>query len=202
LRAVADVRPDLKHADKPGPRRGRGLLWFIAGIVVALIIICAFPKIHAALYHAGTSAVEHAQAFNKSRTQNTPGKGAASTTSAKAKANAPRFDFYRLLKHPVQILTSDESDEVKSEPASKAAVTRTGAYILQVASLRKNGQAEKLKARLAVWGIASHIQKVRVQGEDWHRVRIGPISKLAQLNELREKLHSHQLKPLLFRVSD
>ncbi|MGH8273155.1 MAG: SPOR domain-containing protein [Gammaproteobacteria bacterium] len=194
------MKPDLKHSDKERPRRGRGPLWFVAGIIVALIIIFVFPKLHYALKHAGTTAAKNAEALNKTLRGKKGKPAPAASTNANAKA--PRFDFYELLKHPTQILTSSESNEVKTQPTASAVVTHSGKYILQVASLRDDAQAEKLKARLALWGIVSHIQKVQIQGETWHRVRVGPVSDLASLNALRKKLHSHQIKPLLIRVGN
>ncbi len=194
------MKPDLKHRDTEKPRRGGGLLWFVAGGIVAVILIFAVPAIRHTLEHAKTSTVEHAKALNKSLHEKTTAKPAK--TSAGASAAAPRFDFYQLLKHPTQILTSHESDEVKGEPDSHASVTQSGSYILQVASLRNGADAEKFKAQLALWGISSHVQKVKVQKETWHRVRIGPVKNLAKLNALREKLAQHHIKPLLIRVAD
>lgn len=194
------MKPDLKHTDKERPRRGRGPLWFVAGIVVALLVVFFFPKIHDALQQAGTSTVKHAETLNQNLKQKKAATAAA--TDTRATRRAPRFDFYELLKHPTQILTSKEGGEVKSAPDSQAPVTQVGSYVLQVASLRKEKDAEKLKAQLALWGIGSHIQKVRVQDETWHRVRIGPVSDLASLNAVRKKLYSHKLQPLLIRVGN
>ncbi|MGH8162470.1 MAG: SPOR domain-containing protein [Gammaproteobacteria bacterium] len=193
------MRPDLKNAPKKERRRGSGLLWFIAGGIVALVIIFAFPAIHHSLEHAKTTAVKHARALNKNQQERTAKNTKAPPAASKRK---PTFDFYYLLTHPTQILTSSESNEVKSEPDSQASVTQTGSYVLQVASVRHGEDADRLKAQLALWGIRSHVQKVQVQGETWHRVRIGPVSDLSHLNALRKTLAEHHLKPLLIRVGN
>lgn len=189
------MKPDLKDSgEDDGRRRGRGPLWFIAGGVVAVVLVIAFPSIRNALKHAGTSAAKQADALKEKLTKAPATKSTGSSASG--------FDFYHMLSHPTQILTSGESDEVKTPSASSSAVTQPGAYVLQVASLRNARDAEALKAQLALWGISSDVQQVNVQGETWHRVRIGPIKDLKTLNALREKLGAHKLRPLLIRVGN
>ncbi len=188
------MRPDLKNSGEDNGRRGRGPLWFLAGIIVAVVIIIAFPSIRHALKHAGTSAAKQADAL-KEKLAKSPGAKNAGTS-------ASGFDFYRLLSHPTQILTPGESDEVKTPPAATSSVTQPGAYIVQVASLRHGKDAEALKAQLALWGISAEVQQVDVQGETWHRVRIGPVKDLKTLNALRDKLAAHKLRPLLIRVGN
>ena len=41
--------------------------------------------------------------------------------------------------------------------------------------------AEKLKANLAFLGLQADVQAVRVNGQNWHRVRTGPYSERKQL---------------------
>jgi SPOR domain len=177
-----------------GKAKARGvpaLLWFLAGGIVAIVAIFGFPAVRNALEHAKDSTVEHARALGGAVTK--AGPAAAGTAGA-------HFDFYRLLSHPTQILTSGESNEVAQTPAAQP-VAQPGAYVLQVASFRDDSDAEALKAQLALWGIApSSVESVEVQGETWHRVRVGPVSDLATLNALREKLSAHKLQPLLIRV--
>lgn len=189
------MKPDLKDSGEDGRRRARGPLWFIAGAVVAVVFVVAFPEIRHAFRHAETSAAKQAGELKERLIQKTQKPASAKTSSS-------GFDFYRLLSHPTQILTPGESDEVKSPPTASVAVTQPGAYVLQVASLRNAKDAEALKARLALWGVEAQVQRVDVQGETWHRVRIGPIKDLQTLNALREKLDAHKLHPLLIRVGN
>jgi len=184
--------PDLKNAgQEPAPRRGRGLLWFIAGGIVAVVLIIAFPSIKDALKSAEKSTVQHAGALKKRLTRQKAGSAATS--------GGPHFDFYRLLSHPTQILTSHESREVATPPPSRP-VSQPGSYVLQVASFRNGHDARALKAQLALWGIRAEVQSVNVQGETWHRVRIGPVSDLKTLNSLRDRLASHKLHALVIHA--
>jgi len=184
--------PDLKNAgQEPRPRRGRGLLWFIAGGIVAVVLLVAFPSIKDALKHAEQSTVEHAGNLKDRITKSKPGTAAT--------AGGPHFDFYQLLSHPTQILTSHESSEVATPPSS-GPVSQPGSYVLQVASFRNGHDAQALKAQLALWGVNAKVQSVDVQGETWHRVRVGPVSDLKKLNALRDKLAAHQLHALVIHA--
>ena len=185
------MKPDLKNPQQGEPRRGRGVLWFIAGGIVAVILIVAFPGIKDALHHAGESTIEHASALKDKLGRTRPG-----TAATRA---GPHFDFYQLLKHPTQILTSSESREVATPPATQP-VAQAGSYILQVASFRDAKAANALKAQLALWGIQSSVEAVKVQDETWHRVRIGPLSDLDKLNAVRKQLAGHQLHALVIHA--
>ncbi len=185
------MKPDLKNPQPPERRRTGGLLWFIAGSIVTAILIVAFPGIKQTLHHVEKSTLKHAGAL-----KNKLGKTPSGTVTPRS---VPHFDFYQLLKHPIQILTSGESREVATPPASQP-VVQAGNYILQVASFRDTKAAGALKAQLALWGIQANIQAVSVQGEIWHRVRIGPLSDLGKLNAVRNRLAKHQLHALVIRA--
>jgi cell division protein FtsN len=46
------------------------------------------------------------------------------------------------------------------------------------------------------------VQRVAVDEDVWHRVRIGPITDLDELNRLRAKLRSADLDALVIRVGE
>ena len=53
--------------------------------------------------------------------------------------------------------------------------------MLQVGSFQSRPDAEKLKANLAFLGMQADVQKVRINGQNWHRVRTGPYADRNQL---------------------
>ncbi len=182
------MKSEPKNPQQNGHHHTGGLLWFIAGSIVTAILIVAFPNIMQTLRHAEKSTLKHAGALRNKLGKTQPGTAAT--------RSAPHFDFYQLLKHPTQILTAGESREVATPPATQP-IAQAGSYILQVASFRAAGAASALKAQLALWGIQARVQAVRVQGETWHRVRIGPLSDLGKLNAVRDRLAKHQLHALV-----
>ena len=80
--------------------------------------------------------------------------------------------------------------------------TRPGTYVLQAGSYKNFADADRIRAQLALQGIESKVQKVSVDADTWHRIRVGPISKLDELNHLRQVLRKANVDVLVIRVGD
>jgi cell division protein FtsN len=111
-----------------------------------------------------------------------------------------RFTFYDILPN-VEILTSDSTLQAPADSTPKA-VEEPGVYVLQAGSFSTNADADRRRAELALQGIESHIQRVKVNDRDYHRVYIGPTDDLDELNMLRSRLRAAQIDVLRIRVSD
>src|SRR5690606_31137590 len=85
----------------------------------------------------------------------------------------PQFDFYEMLpKYEVVIPEQDSrSGAAPSVPAGP--VKKPGAYVLQAGSFRNPKDADRVRALIAMQGVESKIQKVTIDKDTWHRVRIG-----------------------------
>jgi cell division protein FtsN len=57
-----------------------------------------------------------------------------------------------------------------------------------------------VRAQLALQGVESNIQKVSVDNDTWHRVRIGPINNLNKLEEIRRQLREAQIDAMVIRL--
>ncbi|MEX0899138.1 MAG: SPOR domain-containing protein [Gammaproteobacteria bacterium] len=184
---------DYKNAGtrRRGGRSGASLSGG-AGLVIGLTLGVALAAgVH--LYH--TTERDPAPAV-ADETDATPGDEAASD-----KRPRPRFDFYRML--PNYEVVIPEQEDVASTPDEPAAVEAAGVYVLQVGSFRKADDADRLRAQLALLGIESRIQLVTIDDADtWHRVRIGPIADLSDLQEMRQKLARNSIEALVIRVGD
>ena len=110
------------------------------------------------------------------------------------------FDFYEML--PKFEVVIPEKDGTASAGASGETVQKPGAYILQAGSFRKLADADRVRALIALQGVESKIQKVTVDNDTWHRVRIGPITNLQKLDETRSKLRQAQIEALVIRVGE
>lgn len=77
----------------------------------------------------------------------------------------------------------------ESVKANSAVTTLpTGDAVLQAGAFKQVGEAEKLQARLAQYGVDAKIQRFSLDDETWYRVRIGPIATVEELNAVRAKL--------------
>ena len=83
-----------------------------------------------------------------------------------------------------------------------APVNRPGTYVLQAGAFPELATADAVKARLALLGIAAEIQPVTVDDRVFHRVRIGPIDNLPQLNSLRARLHANHIDNTVIPVDE
>ncbi len=75
-------------------------------------------------------------------------------------------------------------------------------FILQAASFKRESDAEQLRARLALSGLTSNIQKVTIQNRgDFYRVRLGPFSVYEEMQNADRILKEEGIKPLRLKVS-
>lgn len=101
-------------------------------------------------------------------------------------AEKERFSFYEALKKQKVYIPRDDRPPPTKAPAASAPEL----FLVQVASYRAVSDAENEKAKLALLGIESRIEKVTVDDrETYFRVRIGPLGEdrtqatLARLSE-------------------
>jgi cell division protein FtsN len=93
------------------------------------------------------------------------------------------YDFYKMLP--------EQEVEVPKQPATAAAQASSlpkGEIVLQAGSFKSQDQAEKLKGRLAMYGVGAKIQRFTAEDETWYRVRIGPIDTVEEYENVRAKL--------------
>jgi len=110
-----------------------------------------------------------------------------------------RFEFYEMLP--------DAEVEVAEQPKEAGAagpppVSMPGTYVIQAGAFPDFAEADKVKARLALLGVASEIQTADVNGATFHRVRIGPIDNLNELNRLRARLRQNGIEYLVNSVGE
>jgi len=125
-------------------------------------------------------------------------------TSADALANevdAPeeeQYDFYDMLPR-YEVVLPEERDVRRDQPAP---VTQAGAYMIQAGSFTSENDALRQQQVLAKLGIQAAVQRVAIDADVRHRVRIGPISDLARLNAVRGQLRTADIEILLSRLPD
>ena len=112
-----------------------------------------------------------------------------------------KYDFYQMLPN-FEVVVPEKEKDVKRDLPAAAPVERPGVYVLQAGSYRNEADADRVRAQLAMQGIDAKVQRVAVDADVWHRVRIGPITKLEELNKLRKQLQAADVDALVIRVGD
>jgi cell division protein FtsN len=120
--------------------------------------------------------------------------------AATDEAVKPRFDFYSMLPN-FEVIIPEQEPDVSTDTAAKAVVV-PGVYVLQAGSFTQHADADRRRAQLALQGIESTIQRVTIDDKTYHRVRIGPIEDLEQLNVIRSRLREADIDVLRIRLGD
>ncbi len=91
-----------------------------------------------------------------------------------------------------------------SQPATTAAsaapADTTARYLLQAGSFSASGDAEALKARIALLGLGARVESAQVQGRTVYRVRMGPYGTASELADAKGKLEGGGLEALPIKV--
>jgi cell division protein FtsN len=117
-----------------------------------------------------------------------------------AKKEEKRFTFYDILPN-FEVVTPEEEPATAADTTPQA-IVEPGVYVLQAGSFSTHNDADRRRAELALHGIESHIQRVKVNDRNYHRVYIGPTDDLDELNMLRSRLRAAQIDVLRIRLSD
>lgn len=129
---------------------------------------------------------------------------ASAPTAARAAEPAPtdetRFDFYEELPQ-FEVVIPELETNVRADTAPRA-VEQPGRYVLQAGSFRTLADADRRQASLALLGVESSIQRVAIESDVYHRVRIGPVEDLGRLNEIRRRLRGARIETLLMQVPE
>ena len=180
-----------------------GWIWMLFGLAIGLVVAAGVyfrhapsPADHAATAERTAPAPTTAERAPARR--GTPARGAAPSNGETAKTSDQRFDFYDILPQYEVVVPEVETTAGPSTRAKP--VDEPGSYVLQAGSFGAAADAEKLKANLALLGIESRVQKVAIDDDVYHRVRIGPITDLDKLNRIRRQLHDAHINAMLMKV--
>lgn len=125
-------------------------------------------------------------------------------------ASRPRFEFYSILpeleivvpefdlrERMPQTVPDQDAPPIIDEAPDIADDEAT--YFLQVGSFREAGQADQLKAELSLIGLDVDVHTVKVNGDRWHRVRVGPLSGSDNLRNAQNRLRDNDFDYLVLR---
>jgi cell division protein FtsN len=163
-----------------------------AGLCVAGLIYIADHRAPEAPPEAQRPSPRKTSAADDSAVASAGAQAAAAAASGDGK-----YDFYQMLPK-FEVVVPEKERGARVAPAAQ--IDRPGIYFLQIGSYRDVDVAERVHAQLGKLGIEATVQRVAVDSDVWHRVRIGPIKDLAQLNRLRQQLHASDLDSLVIRV--
>ncbi|MDQ8002940.1 MAG: SPOR domain-containing protein [Pseudomonadota bacterium] len=88
-----------------------------------------------------------------------------------------------------------------SADAPTAAATDDGTrYLLQAGAFQASGQAEEMKAKIALLGLSARVESASIKGSTVYRVRMGPYGTASDLADAKRKLASGGLPAMAIKV--
>ncbi|WP_043529356.1 SPOR domain-containing protein [Litchfieldella xinjiangensis] len=94
----------------------------------------------------------------------------------------------------------DESAATVQTPQPDADPSR---YMLQAASFKETGDAQRLAGKLRDFGLLAQITEVQAgDGATWHRVQVGPYNDRRELNRAQDLMITQGIEPLLIRLQN
>ncbi len=113
-------------------------------------------------------------------------------------ARRSEYDFYTVLPE-MEVVIPDTEIEQRVQRREEQ---RPGSYLLQVGSFRRPEDAEKAKVELAFLGIVAAIIPVRINGQDWHRVRVGPFEDVREMDQVKRRVQEAGYQVLVLSERD
>jgi len=113
----------------------------------------------------------------------------------------PDFDFPRVLPTR-EVVIVEKSSNTDAAPLPSSPILRPGAYVLHFGMFKDEARAEQLSVKLLRLGIRSEIQRLTVDNLEHYRVRLGPLSDLAELNRVRALLNRSDIETEVIRVGE
>jgi cell division protein FtsN len=105
-----------------------------------------------------------------------------------------QFDFYT-------ILPETESTVTEKEIKESSLTVKKDNYFLQVGAFQNEADADNMKAKLALQGFEAVVQTATIPEKGvWHRVRVGPLNDITQINKVRSELTTNGFNTDLIKV--
>ncbi len=118
-----------------------------------------------------------------------------SQDQAKDPNEKTRFEFYEMLPGNEEPVTEIELQKAAEQPIFK------DKYYLQVGSFKDTEDAENLKAKIAMLGMEAYVQSADLSEKGmWHRVRVGPFTKIDTIKKTRSSLLQSGIKANLIKI--
>jgi cell division protein FtsN len=170
-----------------------GWVWMLFGLSVGLIVaIGVYLRTPAAARTAAPTTVAVAPTVPRATEQ--PAEPKKEPPAAEA-----RFSFYEIL--PQFEVEVREDEAAPARPATRPRPAEPpGSFLLQAGSFSASADADRLQASLALLGLESHVQRVTIEDDVFHRVRIGPIGDVDAAKRTQRRLRDAGIDALLMRV--
>ncbi|MDX1916194.1 MAG: SPOR domain-containing protein [Methylophilus sp.] len=187
-----DYKPSPPRSEKKGNP-------FLSGLLVGLLLGVG-ASVGLTIYLKGDSSPFLEKGIKQNTVAEKSGKKKVSEETIKP--NSPddktlqdpnKFDFYTILP--------ETESKVTEQEVKNATTIKKDSYFLQVGAFENEDDADNMKAKLALQGFEAVVQSAEIPGKGvWHRVRVGPLSDVEQINKVRGDLTLNGFNADLIKV--
>lgn len=132
---------------------------------------------------------------SKAKNKDTEDSAVPKDESSGGAKPANDFDFYTILPDTESTVTEQEIKDNAKKTVKK------DSYFLQVGAFPNEADADNMKAKLALQGFEAVVQTAIIPDKGtWHRVRVGPLSDIEQINKIRGDLTTAGFNTDLIKV--
>jgi cell division protein FtsN len=192
-----------KNTNKSNPFLTGALIGFLLGVATSLGVVM-FIKGGESPFANQTSTEVAKSVADKMKDKASADEANANAdqltgTENPANNEENRFDFYTILPGSESKVSKEEEIKIKEDVPEPAVLT---SYFLQVGAFQTGEEADNMKAKLALQGFEAIVQTATIPDKGvWHRVRVGPLSNLDQINKTKNDLVKNGFKADLIKVN-
>ena len=189
------MRENLRQLPTPPRSHGGIVLGLFIGLVIGVLI--AFGVVW--VLNKTPLPFQDNKGNHQERRESVPGQPPLPLAGKPGDkvSEKPRFDFYKILPGAEEAVTEQQIKEA-AKPGAPAEN-----YLLQVGSFQNPADADNLKARLALLGMEASVEPIDLAEKGtWYRVRVGPYSKVEEINRLRQTLAQNGIEASLVKIRD
>ncbi len=189
-------------AGKSNPFVSGLLVGLLLGIGASLAVAFYVKKGENAFQEKAAPAPEVAAAGKPTDKAAVPG---AEVPNVDAPKKEDRFTFYGILTGSESPVTEQEvkqaTEQAPAQPAGDKPVASSESYFLQVGAYQTEQEADNTKAKLALIGLEAVVQTATIPDKGvLHRVRVGPLANLDEINKARSELARNGFDAALIKI--
>jgi cell division protein FtsN len=197
----------MTRSRNPSATRGRSGGGFMLGIFVGLFVGLAVAL--GIAFYLNRTQIPFVSAkpkpAEKDAKSSPPIAGMPQGTTPAQTAEKPKFDFYKILPGNEEPVTEKDLRAARSAAAQKGGQQNVSkdVYFIQAGSFQNPADADNQKARLAILGFESSVEPANLPDKGtWYRVRLGPYTKVEDLNRVRASLAQSGIDASLVKIKE
>jgi cell division protein FtsN len=195
------IQPSMKNA-----ARGNTALGVVIGLFLGLLLAGGIAIF---INKTPIPFLDKAKPAEKSADKPATAAKAAPNLADMLKAgppgDKPRFDFYKILPGQEEPVTEQQIKQAARDAAKVAAAGKApnDLYLIQAGAFQNPVDADSLKAKLAFMGLEAGVEPTNLAEKGvWYRVRLGPYTRIDDVNRARATLAQNGIESSLVKIKD